>query len=90
MVFTARWRDVPLGIWYKITNISREFMSECGFIINIEGKFEDNLESWSADSIKGRIHYDLHDIQQCSIYFFFYNKHVRNKRVREKVLIARH
>ena len=51
MVFTARWRDVPLEIWYKITNISREFMSECGFIINIEGKFEDTLESWSTDSI---------------------------------------
>ena len=51
MVFTARWRDVPLGIRYKITNISREFMSEYGFIINIEGKFEDTLESWSTDSI---------------------------------------
>ena len=58
MVFTARWRDVPLGIRYKITNISREFMSEYGFIINIEGKFEDTLESWSTDSIQGRIHYE--------------------------------
>ena len=65
-------------------------MSECGFIINIEGKFEDTLESWSTDSVKGRVHYDLHNIQQCSIYFFSYNKHVRDKRAREKVTIARH
>ena len=68
MIFTVRWRDIVLEIWCKMINISGEVRPECGFIIDIETRNEDTLESWFTDSFKARTHYDLLNIEQRSIY----------------------